>query len=408
MAGIRPLDGIKICDFTWVWAGPSATELLASLGAEVIKVESRVRLDSTRVMGVLYRGQKNPGINESSSFWSLNLGKKDITLNLNEPKGLDLIKKIISKCDMVCHNFAGGSLEKMGLGYPVLKEIKSDIILVNMAGFGETGPWRTWRGYAPLFTALAGMTHMTGYPDGPPGRAGVVGHCDFTAGLHLVFAALAALEHKARTGEGQSVDISQIEALSCTLGDLHFHYFMNEDKVSRVGNKDDWWAPHDCYRCQGEDQWVAIVVTDDEEWQAFCRVIGKPNLIADARFCDASSRKKNEGELDKLITGWTSKHTKFEVTELLQKVGVAAFPSMLHEDIYNDPHLKERGFLQEIKGPFKDDRGIFVGNPWRFSDTPAALGPAPDLGQDNEYVFKEFLGISDEEYSALVEQKVIF
>jgi benzylsuccinate CoA-transferase BbsF subunit len=411
MTDRRPLDGVRICDFTWVWAGPSGTELLSELGAELIKVESRARPDTTRFMSSIYRGIPPKGINESNHFWSLNLGKRDVTVNLMDPRGTELIKRVIGKCDLVCHNFAGGALERMGLDYSILKEVKPDIILISLAGFGETGPWRLFRGYAEIFTAVTGMTDMTGYPDGPPGRAGALGHCDFTAGIHLALTAIAALEHRARTGEGQMVDLSQTEALACTLGDLYFHWIMNKDKVSRVGNKDDWWAPHDCYRCQGEDQWVAIAVCSNQEWQAFCRAIGKPAWITDSRFADALGRKQNEQELDRLITEWTSSHTKFEVVELLQKAGVAAFPSMLQEDLYNDPHLKERGFLEEVKGPGERGEvfgGVFEGPPWRFSDTPAKLAPAPVLGQDNAYVFKRLLGMSHREYSTLIGQNVIF
>lgn len=407
MTNKLPLEGVRVCDFTWVWAGPSGTELLGELGAEVIKVESRARPDMSRYMSVMYRGMKPKGPNDSNHFWALNLAKRDITVNLADPRGTELIKRVISKCDIVCHNFAGGALERMGLDYPVLKKVKPDIILISLAGFGETGPWRTWRGYAEIFTAVTGMSDMTGYLDGPPGRPGDPGHCDYTAGLHLALAAIAALEHKARTGEGQMVDISQTEALACTLGDLYFHHFMNKDVVSRVGNKDDWFAPHDCYRCQGEDQWVAIAVGTDDEWRAFCQAVGKPEWSTDVRFADAASRKKNEQELDKLINEWTGSRTKFEVAELLQKAGVAAIPSMLHEDLYADPHIKERGYLQEIKGP-GEGGGVFLAPPWRFSDAPAKLGPAPALGEANADVFKRLLGMSHEEYSTLIGQNVIF
>lgn len=408
MTNKLPLEGIRVCDFTWVWAGPSGTELLGYLGAEIIKVESRARPDTTRYMGVMYRGMPPKGPDASNHFWSLNLAKRDITVNLADPRGTELIKRVISKCDLVTHNFAGGALERMGLDYPVLKKVKPDIILISTAGFGETGPWRTWRGYAEMFTALSGITDMTGYPDGPPGRAGALGHCDFTAGMHLALTAIAALEHRARTGEGQMVDISQLEAITCTLGDLFFHHFMNQDVISRVGNKDDWCAPHNCYRCQGEDNWVAIAIGSDEEWQAFCQATGKPEWVADTRFANAASRKQNEPEMDKLITEWTINHTKFEVTELLQKAGVAAFPSMTQEDLANDPHLRERGYFEEVEGP-KLGKGTFMGPPWRFSDTPAKITrPAPVMGQDNAYVFKQLLGMSHVEYSTLVGQNVIF
>ena len=403
----RPLEGVRITDFCWVWAGPSGTELLAYLGAEVIRIESWARLDPTR-RDPLRRLRPIPGINEKVLFNSLNLNKRSVTLNLTQPKAIELVKRLISISDVVTNNFAGGAMERMGLDYTVLAEIKPDIIIVSMSGFGEFGPDKEYRGYDPIFRALSGLTDLTGYPDAPPGRAGASGHADLVNGGALAFAVLAALEYRAKTGNGQFIDISQWEIMNCNIGDAYMDYFMNQRSPTRMGNRDDFMAPHNCYRCRGDDKWVSIAIATDEEWQAFCQAIGNPEWMSDQRFSDAHSRWQNQQELDSLISQWTIDHTHYEVTEILQRAGVAAFPSMSQEELAHDPHLIERGSFVEVDHP-EAGRHTFLAPPWKLSATPAEITKhAPLLGEDNEHVFCELLGMPIEEFAILVGEGIIY
>lgn len=406
MAKKLPLDGVRVADFCWVWAGPSATELLAFLGAEVIKIESQARLDGTRRQS-FRTGAPVPPVNVATTFNALNLNKRSLTLDVSLPKGLELAKKLIGISDIVTNNFSGGAMQRMGLGYDELQKIRPGIIMASMSGFGDTGPLREYRGYDPIFNSISGIFQMTGYKDGPPRRSGIPGHVDITDGALLAFALISALEYRDRTGKGQYIDIPQwYVGVSC-LGEYYMDYIMNKRNPTRTGNADDAWAPHNCYRCRGEDKWVSIAVTTDAEWQSFCKAIGKLQWIKDEKFADAYSRLQNQEELDRLITEWTRNYTHYGVTEILQKAGVAAFPSLSQEEIAQSPHLKERGYFIDVEHPEMKTRP-HLAPPWKFANTPLKLTHAPLLGQDNEYVCCELLGLSTEEFAMLVGENVIF
>ena len=309
---------------------------------------------------------------------------------------------------MVTDNFSGSMMERFGLTYPVLKGIKPDIIALSMSCWGATGPERDYRAYDPNFAALSGLYDLTGYPDGQPSLSGGRGRLDLFSGAALAFCVAAALVHRTITGEGQFIDLSQWEATNCLIGEAFLDYFMNGRSPTRTGNRDTIMAPHNCYRCRGEDKWVSIAVATDEEWQALCRAIGRPGLAGDERFADAASRWKNQDELDRLISQWTVNYTHYEVTDILQKAGVAAFPSMSREELARDPHLMERGAFVEVAHP---EAGLktFLAPPWRLSATPAEISRhSPLLGEHNEYVFCDLLGMTVEEFAVLVAENVIY
>ena len=403
----RPLEGIRVTDFCWVWAGPSATELLTYLGAEVIRVESQDHLCSTRRRPPR-RGAPPPDINCSTAYNCLNLGKRSITINLLQPRGIDLVKRLVATSDIVTDNYAGGMMERFGLAYTDLKEVKPDIIVVSMSGWGAYGPERDYRAYDPVFAGLSGFFDLTGYPDRPPGKVGSFGRCDLSCGNAFTLCILAALIHRAKTGEGQFIDVSQWEVMNCNIGDAYMDYFMNHRSPTRVGNLDESMAPHNCYRCQGEDRWVSIAIATDEEWQAFCRAVGKPEWISDPRFSHTESRWQNQNELDGLISQWTINRTHYEVTEILQRVGVAAFPSLRREELPLDPHLVERGAFVEVEHP-EAGTNTCLAPPWKLSATPAEITKhAPILGEANEYVFCEVLGMPIEEFAILVGEGIIY
>jgi benzylsuccinate CoA-transferase BbsF subunit len=406
MADRLPLEGIRVADFCWVWAGPSGTELLAYLGAEVIKIESRARLDTTRRQSFRTGGEM-PDTNLATTYNALSINKRSVTFDISQPKGKELVRRLIDKSDVVTNNFSGGVMDRLGFGYSKLKKTNPGIIMVTMSGFGSTGPYRDYRGYDPIFNSVSGVFELTGYEDGPPGRGGIVGHLDITNGGMLAFNTICALEYRARTGKGQYIDIAQFTTGSFILGEAYMDYFMNRKSPTRVGNKDDLWAPHNCYRCRGEDKWVSIAITAEEEWVAFCQAVGKPEWIKDKRFADEHSRWQNQEELDKLVTEWTVNHTHYEVMDILQKAGVAAVPSMSQDEIAHDPHLIKRGAFVDVEHPETTTRP-YLAPPWRFSDTPNDITHAPLLGQDNEYVCLEVLGMPIEEFATLVGENVIY
>ena len=282
----RALEGIRIADFTWVWAGPYAVMLLAYMGAEVIKLESAKRIDSAR-MGSMTTGQSFTGFDSSSVFNNLNLNKLSVTLDLSNPRGVELAKQIVSVCDVVVQNMRPGAMDRLGMGYEDLVQIKPDIIMLSSSAYGATGPYREYTGYAPHFSAFSGLSYMVGYPDGEPGS--LTASTDIRSATTSAFAILAALNYRQRTGQGQHIDLST----------------MNQRLPSRAGNRDAFMAPHNCYRCKGEDKWVSIAVGTDEEWEALCRVMGDPAWTRDELFSDAHSRWRNQEHLDKLIEEWT-------------------------------------------------------------------------------------------------------
>ncbi len=400
-----PLAGIRVTEFTSAWAGPYATCLLGFLGAEVIKVESRKRIDHARNLS-FSTGKRFSGPNESSVFNNLNLNKKSVTLNLSKSKGVELAKRLVGLSDIVMENMRPGVIPRLGLGYDVLMAIKPDLIYISSSSCGQTGPEREYVGYAPTFAALGGFSHITGYEDWPPSN--FMGSMDLRSATTSAFAILTALIYRHRTGEGQYIDLASQETIAVLAGDILLDYFMNQRVPGRKGNKDEWMAPHNCYRCQGEDKWVSIAVATDAEWQALCRVMGKAELIENEKFIDPTARLKNQEGLDEIITQWTQDKDYYEVTQLLQKVGVASAPSLSSEGLFHDPHLREREVYSQLDHPFIGKDWV-IAPPWNLSETPARIHRhSPLLGEHNEEVFVHKLGLSPEEIGELEKEEVIY
>jgi benzylsuccinate CoA-transferase BbsF subunit len=299
-----------------------------------------------------------------------------------------------------------GAMEKMGLGYDVLREVKPDIIMLSSSAFGDEGPLRRYGGYAPSFAAYSGVTHLTGYSDEPPNP--MTGSTDLMSAATSAFAILAALNHRQHTGKGQHIDLSSVESLAVFTGDALMDYIMNGRVQSRKGNRDSIMAPHNCYRCRGDDKWVSIAIATEEEWQAFCKVLGNPAWTGDEKFSDAYNRWENQDELDRLVTEWTVNYTHYEITEMLQKVGIAAMPSFNNQELFSDPHFKERKLAVEVEHPVMGKQ-VVLGPPWRLSETPAEVTKAsPVIGESDEYVFGELLGLPSNEIKQLIAEQVIY
>ena len=398
------LDGIRIIDFTRYAAGPQITLLLAFMGAEVIKLESRTDIDHFRRQeSAVVWGSQRASVD---CFNSLNANKMSVTLNLKTPQGVGLAKRLVAISDVAVDNFKAGTIDRLGLGYSVLRTIKPDIIMLSASSHGAVGPERGYIAYAVTMGALSGLSEMTGYEGGPP--AVMRSSADLRPGTAAAFAILAALNHREETGEGQFIDFSAREALTCPLGEIIMDYTMNGRARTRQGNRDDCKAPHNCYRCKGGDKWISIAVGNDEEWKALCHAMGQPALADDERFSDQFNRWKHQDELDPLIERWTVEHTSYEVTAMLQKVGVAAFPSLNNEEIFNDPHCKQRECFASVDHP-EEGKLYVVSPPWKFSETPAMVtAAAPLLGQHNDYVFGELLGMPQEEIDTLTADGVLY
>lgn len=388
-----PLSGIRVLDFTWVWAGPFATMHLAHLGAEVIKVESAARPDLGRRLPV-YVPDLEVSLDSCGYFNQWGQGKKSIAVDLSTEEGLAAIRELVPLADVVIDNYATGVMERLGLGYNALRALRSDIVVATISGYGETGPYRTYMGYGPTTGPLSGLSSMTGYDDGHPQELGIsLG--DPAAGITAAHGIVAALVARDRTGEGQYVDVALWEATAVNAAEGWMDQAMNGTQPRPMGNHDPLMAPHDCYRCAGVDDWVTIACATDDEWRALAALID-PALVTDPRFATAADRKTNEGVLDTLVGSWTATLDRWAVTNALQAVGVAAFPSMSAADLAADEQLEAHGLFSRLDHPVVGVR-THTGTPWRLTNSPNGVRfPAPLLGQHTHEVLGDLLGYDDD------------
>jgi benzylsuccinate CoA-transferase BbsF subunit len=398
-----PLAGYRVIDFSWVWAGPLLGSLLADMGAEVIKVESRRRLDTHR--WTADNIERDP--EKDFYFHSINRNKLGITLNLTKPEAISVLKRLVKISDVVIENFSAGVMERLGLGYESLREVNPPIIMISLPPAGHSGPLSDITTYAPTLAALAGLSSMVGYA-GERVLGIELGIGDPNSAVHGAFAVLSALYYRdSDGGDGQHIELSQQEALVSVLGEAILGFTMNGEAPGSIGNRHPTMAPHNNYRCEG-DKWVSIAVSSEEEWRSLCQVIGNPPWTREEQFNDMYKRLANQEELDKLVTDWTKNHTHYEVAEILQQAGVAAAPCLDIEERFLDPHLREREVYATVDHPAVGMEWV-AGVPIKISETPAGVyRAAPMLGQHNEYVFKELLGMPDEEIAQLTRDEVAY
>ena len=402
-----PLEGVRVADFCWVWAGPYATMLLAALGAEVIKVEGHKRTDLTRhsVMWPLAEpAPTNIPRNQGMSLNSVNLNKKSVTLDLTQPEGVELAKRLAAMCDIVVDNMRAGSMKRLGLSYEELQKLRPDIIVVSSSSRGQEGPHKDYAGYATIHHAVGGGAYITGDPDDAPCHS--LGDVDLINATNTAFVALAALHHRMQTGEGQFIDYSQCEGVSSMIGEVLLGYAMNSQVSERTGNAHPKYAPHNVYRCWGVDRWLALEVHSDEEFTALVEILGKPELAKDARFADMASRKKNESELDGIIEEWTRERDRDWMVDEFCRAGIAAAPSRDWQDLYADPHLQARNAFVTVEHPELGELEL-VGFPWKMSECEMPARCAPLLGEHNDYVLRELLGLSEVEVAELRKKDII-
>jgi crotonobetainyl-CoA:carnitine CoA-transferase CaiB-like acyl-CoA transferase len=389
--------------------GPQLTQWLAVMGAEVIKIETNLRQEVSKMQMAKATGEQEAvDTKRVGYFASLNYGKKSITLNMKHPKAVEIVKELAKVSDIVAENFGKAVMEHWGLGYNDLNKIKPDIIYYAGSGWGRTGPYSERPAYSPIIDAFTGIAYANSFPGGEPMGLGVRGWNDSISAQHGVFAVLAALYHRAQTGKGQYIDLSMIEVAMSFAPEQALNYAINGKMKSPIGNQDEYMAPHGCYRCKGEDKWVAIAVSKEKEWKAFCEAMGNPDWINKPEFINMQKRHENQDKLDKLISSWTINYDHFEVMQKLQKAGVMAGASLNMEEVVNDPHLAERDFFVDIEYPDKTKLRR-TGLPWKLSDTPRGnYQYAPSLGEHNNYVFGELLGMSSDNIQELKEEQVIY
>jgi crotonobetainyl-CoA:carnitine CoA-transferase CaiB-like acyl-CoA transferase len=404
---MESLKGIKIVEFAAFAAGPAVGKHLADHGATVVHIESRVRPDGFRTHYPPYKDNIH-GLNRSGLFALSNNNKLDITLNLKKaPKATDVAKRIAAWADVVIENFSPGTMARLGLDYENLKKVKPDLIMLSSSNLGQSGPHAHHAGFGSQLSSLAGFTHLTGYADGPP-QILYGPYIDYIAVAYGAVAILAALDYRRRTGRGNHIDIAQYETGLQYLAPLLLDYKVNGAVASRNANRDLHAAPHGAYPCAGEDRWCALSIHTDAEWQTLCEVMGKPPWALEPKFSSHASRKANEEELDRRMAEWTRGFAARELMEKLQAAGLRAGLINTMKDVYTDPQLSQRPQWVELDHP-EIGKMHYQRPPFLLTGTPP--GPSkrdPLLAEHNEYFYRSLLGLSEQEYTALVNEQVIY
>jgi len=385
-------------------AGPYCGKLLAMMGAEVIKIENEARFDTTRILPPVVEG--HAGKNGSVSYNTLNTDKKSLLIDLSHPTGRDLFLDLVRLSDVVLENFSPRVMPKLGLDYGSLRAVKPDIILASLSGFGATGPEKDYMSYATVIEGLSGITALNAFADGDPWGGGPP-FPDYFMGATASLAIAAALTHRDRTGEGQFVDVSQLQSAVMLFPEAVLDFELNGRVAEPIGNVRPGSAPAGVYKCAGEDRWIALDVTTDAEWEGLCQAVGEPSLVADGRFATAAARTQNLGELDGWLAEKASSWDADELFHTLQRRGVKAAVSTNVKDLLDDPHMQVRGLLTEVDHPLSG-RGISVHAPWRLEETPSRIEKAAArLGEDTRPILGELLGLGETRIDELEHERVV-
>ena len=414
-----PLEGVRIIDMTVIFAGPYGTMFLADMGAETIRVETLNHLPATS-RGPFARPNKesqltaisspypdrDPGDrpwNRASNFNAHSRNKSGMTLELGQPEAKDIFRRLVEVSDLFIENNAAGSMARLGVSYDVVSKWNPRLIMISACGFGQTGPWSEYRGIGTQFEAAVGHASVSGYPDmGIDGAPGSVA-TDASSGVTVALAAMLALHQREKTGKGMYIDISLGENFLPHLGELYMDYTINGRVAGPPGNR-DWWNVQGAYPCAGDDEWIALTIGRIEQWRALCQLMGKPDLLEDDRFVDMNALRAHHDEVDDIIVAWTSGYDPIALFHRLQSEGIPA-GYLMHEDhVFEDPQLKERGFFVPITAP-EVGTYLYPSTTFRMSNVPFEVRKPPvRLGEDNDYVYREVLGLTEEEYDRLKAQ----
>lgn len=393
-----PLQGIRVADFGQVIAAPVTAQMLGWLGAEVILIETESRF-TTRIWPPFADGEF--GINRSGGFNLVNSNKLSCSLDLRSSDARELAKSIISVSDVLVENYATGVMENLGLGYDEVKKLRPDIIYMSLGAFGRSGAFKNLTGFHSVINLFSGLAAVTGYPGSHPRIMGGL-IPDAFAGCYGVLAVLESLYHRSRTGEGQFVEVSMTEALTGMIPEAVMEYSLTGKEQPRTGNRNGRKAPHNVFRCLGEEKWVAVSAETDAQFRALAQATGNPGWADDARFATSVARLENQDALETLVQQWTAGKEVSEAVAILQDAGVPAAPVSDTAEVLADPHLTERGFVAHVEHPAAGARPV-LSLPWttdgrRVDD----LRPAPTFGQHNQWVLKELLQVPNREYERLV------
>ena len=404
-----PLRGVRIVEMGQLIAIPYAIKLLGDMGAQVMRIEACARLEPYRASSFYENDPRGEYWNRGANFYEQNRNKLGLTLDLGKPQGIDALEELIAVSDVFVENFTPRVMKNFGLEYEDVRRVRPDIIMVSSTGYGYTGPWAGFGAIAYSTEAATGLAYMTGYKGGPPAIPDMP-HTDFVAAEHTAFAIMAALIHRARTGQGQFIDVSQAQTVSSTIPEALMDYAGNGRIQERMGNQHPTMAPHGCYPCRGKDQWIALAIATDAQWGALCHVLGRPAWSDGQRFVDGPSRRRHRNELDRLLGEATKEWDHYGLMHSLQRRGVPAGAVLSNKELLTDPHLEARRFFETTA--HHPSTGIpplpYPGRPWKMSQTPGGTrSPAPLLGEHNHLVLSELLGMSDAKIDGLLDQGII-
>ena len=403
-------------DLSQVWSGPYSTRILGDLGAEILKVEGPGRPDPERgpadpkaSRGGTYPND-DPGDdphNRAGRFVEYNRNKRAIAIDLKAAEGVELFKSLVASADVVIENFSVGVTQRLGVDYEQLKKVKPDLVMVSMPAFGTTGPDRGFVAFGPQQECLAGLAAITGYEPDSPLSTGIF-YPDPTVALFAVSAILTALWHRDTTGEGQHIEIAQREAVTFTLPEPLIELAETGKTPGPLANGHPSWSPHGCFRCAGEDDWVAVSVTSDEEWNALLECVGRADLLGDERFDSAEARVRNRAATEEIVESWTVLRSPVEAMNTFQAAGVPAGAVMSMADVLADPQYEHRGFFVEVDYSAGVGKHPSLGFPWQFSETPASVrGPTPKFAEHTKEILRDIAGLGEEEIARLHESGVV-
>ena len=403
----QALKGVRILVVEDFLVLPWASMLLGDLGAEVIRVEGPTRLPGRRFRPFPDSAPGPQWWEESGTHHLWYRNKRSVAMDLRTEQGQALFRELVKLSDVVASNFRTDVMERLGLEYEVLRRLKPDLVMVNVTGFGQTGPWRNYGAFARTIDGFTGLSHLTGYLGGPPVRANP-SFMDMTGALSNAQAILLALLHRDATGQGMHIDASMYETGVTAIGPALLEVQKTGVDPPPSGNEHPWMAPHGCYPCQGDDRWVVIAVDSDKAWEGLRRAMGDPAWARDPRFDTVIGRHEQRSELDARLTAWTARQDAYHLFHTLQGAGVAAGPVLDGKDLLLDPHLNQRGFFERQDSSIERvGTRVYPGRPYLLSRTPGVTRPAASFGADNDYVLRELLGLSPDQVRRLTDEGIV-
>lgn len=414
-------DGIRVADFAWVGVGPIVSKYLADHGAEVIKIETGTYPEALRRAPPFVDDE--PGVDRSGYFANFNSSKLSASLNLKHPRGPELARRLVAECDVVTESFTPGTMERFGISYEDLRKFRPDVVMISMPMFGSTGPWSGYSGYGHVLQGAAGFSHLTGFNGEPPIGTGVA-YTDFLVPHFATVSLIAAMDYRRRAGVGQHIDLGQMDAAIHGLGTAVLDWTVNGNEQIRDGNRDLNAAPHGCYQAR-DGKWVVIGCETEDQWAAMKAAMGRPDWVDLERMRRRHQRLEEQYEMDRHLAAWVEvntrrpqdpefvqnenpeqpterRYTSFELVELMQGFGVPCGVVQSAEDLRNDPQLEHRKHYWMLEHPVMGERS-YDGPSFRLSETPGNLSKAaPCLGADNEHVYREVMGMDEDEFVDLL------